>query len=263
MIGEYIMAIDKNRIKNFENNNAKNVKSKNVDKVNMELLLTLNETTGLIQEEKCKDAVPFILWNDFVNRCGTLSSKINRHYNRYTWGSKVFVDFGMTNIQTELSYPHPAILVYNFNNTAIVIPTTTDDKITAFTSDIERAIIKVKSDGIIFPNDSIINVHQICSIHKERIISDLHCNVKSYIVPSQEIDRLNQFEKYRIFQYGSNLLECIKFKLFSLFDNNFLCQVLENEAYDINEKINLKKRVEILENENNKLKEHIDNNMSV
>ena len=60
MIGEYIMAIDKNRIKNFENNNAKNVKSKNVDKVNMELLLTLNETTGLIQEEKCKDAVPFI-----------------------------------------------------------------------------------------------------------------------------------------------------------------------------------------------------------
>ena len=67
MIGEYIMAIDKNRIKNFENNNAKNVKSKNVDKVNMELLLTLNETTGLIQEEKCKDAVPFILWNDFVN----------------------------------------------------------------------------------------------------------------------------------------------------------------------------------------------------
>ncbi len=88
----------------------------------------------------------------------------------------------------------------------------------------------------------------------------MHCNVKSYIVPSQEIDRLNQFEKYRIFQYGSNLLECIKFKLFSLFDNNFLCQVLENEAYDINEKINLKKRVEILENENNKLKEAIDKN---
>ena len=59
MIGEYIMAIDKNRIKNFENNNAKNVKSKNVDKVNMELLLTLNETTGLIQigRASCRERV--------------------------------------------------------------------------------------------------------------------------------------------------------------------------------------------------------------
>ena len=36
------MPVDKSRIQNFANNNAKNVKSKNVDKVNMELLLTLN-----------------------------------------------------------------------------------------------------------------------------------------------------------------------------------------------------------------------------
>ena len=148
------MPVDKSRIQNFANNNAKNVKSKNVDKVNMELLLTLNETSCLIQNEKCKDVVPYILWNDFVNSKGTLSPKLSKHYNRYTWGSKVFVDFGMSNIQTELSFPHPAILLYNFNNTAIVIPTTTDDKTTAFTSDIENAIIKVKSDGTIFPNDS-------------------------------------------------------------------------------------------------------------
>ena len=253
------MSVDKNRIRNYENNNVKNVTSKNVDKVNMELLLTLNETTGLIQKEKCKDAVPFILWNDFVNHYGTLSAKTNKHYNRYTWGAKVFVDFGMTNIQTELSYPHPAIILYNFNNTAIVVPTTTDDKGTAFADDIEKAIIKVKSDGAIFPNDSIINIHQICSIHKERIISDLKCNVKSYIMSSQEIDRLNSFEKYRIFQYGNNLLECIRSKIFSLFDNNFLCTFFEKEAYDINMIINLEKRIKSLEEENHKLKEAIDN----
>ena len=257
------MPVDKSRIQNFANNNAKNVKSKNVDKVNLELLLTLNETSCLIQNEKCKDVVPYILWNDFVNSKGTLSPKLSKHYNRYTWGSKVFVDFGMSNIQTELSFPHPAILLYNFNNTAIVVPTTTDDKTTAFTSDIENAIIKVKSDGAIFPNDSIINIHQICSIHKERIISDLRCNVKSYIMQDSEIDRLNFQEQYKIFQYNSNLLDCIKMKLFSLFYNEFLCSIFENEAYNINEKINYEKRIKELENENNKLKEHIDNNMSV
>jgi len=258
MIGELYMPVDKNRIQNFGSSNAKNVKSKNIDKVNMELLLTLNETTNLIQQEKCKDAVPYILWNDFVNKHGTLSPKINRHYNRYTWGSKIFVDFGMTNIQTELSYPHPAILLYNFNNTAIVVPTTTDDKATAFTDDIEKAVIKAKADGIVFPNDSIINIHQICSIHKERIISDLRCNVKSYMMPIQEIDRLNHYEKYRIFQYGSDLLTCIKLKLFSLFDSEFLSSIFENEAYNINTKINLEKRIKDLEYENNKLKESID-----
>ena len=255
------MSVDKSRIQSYENNGARNVTSKNVDKVNMELLLTLNETTGLIQKEKCKDAVPFILWNDFVNNYGTLSAKINKHYNRYTWGAKVFVNFGMTNIQTELSYPHPAILLYNFNNTAIVVPTTTDDKVTSFTDDIEKAIIKVKKDGIIFPNDSIINIHQICSIHKERIISDLKCNVKSYMMPNQEIDRLNNFEKYRIFQYGNNLLECIRSKIFSLFDNNFICSAFEKEAYDINMQINMEKRIKELEKENNKLKEFIDKNV--
>ena len=254
MIGGLIMSVDKNRIQNFGNNNAKNVRAKNIDKVNMELLLTLNETTDLIQMEKCKDAVPYILWNDFVNKHGTLSPKISRHYNRYTWGSKVFVNFGMTNIQTELSYPHPAILLYNFNNTAIVIPTTTDDKTTSFTSDIENAIIKVKSDHAIFPNDSIINIHQVCSIHKERIISDLRCNVKSYVMHDTEIDRLNQLEKYKVFQYGSNLLDCIKLKLISLFSNDLLCSVFENEAYDINTKINLENRIKELEEEKNKLK---------
>lgn len=257
------MPVDKSRIINFQNNSAKNVKSKNVDKVNMELLLTLNETTELLQKEKCKDTVPYILWNDFINKNGTLAPKSTRHYNRYTWGSKVFVDFGMTNIQTELSYPHPAILLYNFNNTAIVIPTTTDDKTTSFTDDIERAIIKVKSDGVNFPNDSIINIHQICSIHKERIISDLKCNIKSYFMPNAEIDRLNQIEQYRLFQYGSNLLDCIKLKLFSLFGNDILSSFFENEAYTINMILDLQKHIKTLEDENSKLKKSVDKDSTV
>lgn len=253
------MPVDKNRIKNFKNNAVKNVTSKNVDKVNMELLLTLYETTELIQKCKCKDAVPYILWNDFVNKYGTMAEKNNRHYNRYTWGSKVFVDFGMTNIQTELSYPHPAIILYNFNNTVIVVPTTTDDKIADFTEDIEKSIIKVNADGDVFPNDSVINIHQICAVHKERIISDLRCNVKSYIMKSSEIDRLNSIEKYHLFQYGSNLLDCIRLKFISLINNQYICSLYEEEAYNINTIMNLQNRIKELEKENNKLKETIDN----
>ena len=252
------MRVKKNRIIPYVTNSAKNVTSKNVDKVNMELLLTLNETTELIQKEKCKDVVPYILWNDFINQYGTLAPKVSGHYNRYTWGTKVFVDFGMTNVQTELSYPHPAIILYNFNNTVIVVPTTTDDKATSFTDDIEKSIIKVKSDGSIFLNDSIINIHQICAVHKQRIISDLHCNVKNYIMDSTEIDRLNSLSDYRLYQYNNNLLDCIRIKLTMLLNDQFVINLFVNEAYNINTIYDLKKEIEKLKDENNKLKESID-----
>lgn len=78
-----------------------------------------------------------------------------------------------------------------------------------------------------------------------------------------EIDRLNLQEQYKLFQYNSNLLDCIKMKLFSLFYNEFLCSIFENEAYNINEKRNYEKRIKELENENNKLKGHIDIDMPI
>lgn len=249
------MPIDQNRIRAFEKNNAKNVSTKNVDKVNMELLLTLNETTQLLQQCKCKDSVPYIFWNDFVNQNGTLASKSNLRYNRYVWGSKLFVNFGMTNIQTELSYPHPAILLYNLANTAIVVPTTTDDKSEAFTDDIEESIIKVKKDGAIFPNDSIINIHQICAIHKERIIRDLHCNVKNFILDTSEIDRLNSYEEYKIFSYGMNLLDCIRLKVGTLLNSAWINNILFDNAYIDNEMFDLKRKITKLEKEKSELEE--------
>lgn len=252
------MAESEKRIKDFAKNKAKNVKAKNIDKVNMELLLTLNESVDLIQDVKCKDSVPFIIWNDFLNKNGTLAPKAGKTYNRYVWGRKVFVDFGMTNIQTELSYPHPAILLYNFANTAIVIPITTDDKTTGFTPDIEECIIKVKSDNKIFPHDSIINIHQMCSIHKERIIKDLGCNVKGFIIDKNEIKRLNSYEEYHIFTDGMNLLDCINVKLLSIFNKVFLNNNFMNEAYYINEVANANAKIERLEKENALLRKSID-----
>jgi len=248
------MPINKGRIRAFETNKAKNMSVKKVDNVNMELLLTLDETTKLLQNNKCKDIVPYILWNDLLNKSGTFTEKNKKKYNRYKWGDKVFVDFGATNIQTELSYPHPAILLYNLANTAIVVPTTTDDRPINFTDDIEGCIIKVKSDGIIFPNDSIINVHQICSVHKERIINDLKCNVASYTICDNEVVRLNNYENYAIFQKGMDLIQCIRLKLFSMVCKDYIDHLFMEEAYNINEINNLLSQIELLKMEKENLK---------
>lgn len=251
------MPVDKNRIHMYRTGKTKFVTAKDVDKVNMELLLTLDETADLVQLSKCKDAVPYILWNDFVNRYGTLAPKTAKSYNRYVWGQKVFVDFGMHNIQTELSYPHPAILLYNLANTAIVVPKTTDDKATSFTRDIEESIIKVKSDGSIFPNDTIINLHQICAVHKERILNDLKCNVKNFIVDEAEIGRLNSYEQFCFFSKGMNLLDCIRIKITSIFNREYINNMFIREAYDYNDTIQYKKTIHALQEQIKELENKI------
>ena len=97
-----------------------------------ELGSTLSDTESLVQSCQNVQAIPFILWNDFYNSAGILAPKSKKKSYRYKWGDKVFVDFGCGNIQTELSFPHPAIVLYNFANTVIVAPTTSDDSPNSF-----------------------------------------------------------------------------------------------------------------------------------
>ena len=116
-----------------------------------------------------------------------------------------------------LALLHPAVHqrggLYNFANTVIVAPTTSDDSPNSFSADIEEVIIKAKRDGTVFPKDTIINLHQIKSVHKDRIISNLRCNVKSYIVDRQEIARQNAIHGADTFTDGMDLLDCIRTKL--------------------------------------------------
>lgn len=181
------------------------------------LASTLSDTDALVQSCQNVQAIPFILWNDFYNADGILSPKSKKKAYRYKWGDKVFVDFGCGNIQTELSFPHPAIVLYNFANTVIVAPTTSDDSLNCFSDDIEEVIIKAKKDGTVFPKDTIINLHQIKSVHKDRIISNLRCNVKSYIVDKDEIARQNAIHGEDTFIDGMDLLDCIRAKLVYIF----------------------------------------------
>ena len=181
------------------------------------LASTLSDTDALVQSCQNVQAIPFILWNDFYNAAGIFAPKSKKKAYRYKWGDKVFVDFGCGNIQTELSFPHPAIVLYNFANTVIVAPTTSDDSPNSFSADIEEAIIKTPKDGTVFPKDTTINLHQVKSVHKDRIISNLRCNVKSYIVSKDEIARQNAIHGKDTFSDGINLLDCIRIKMAYLF----------------------------------------------
>lgn len=223
------MSINKNVLKADLSSKGKHV-CQNTQTVMSELSTTLADTETLVGACINQQAIPFIFWNDFFNAAGTLSPKSRKQQYRYKWGDKVFVDFGCANIQTEISFPHPAIVLYNFSNTVIVVPTTSDDNPT-FSNDIESVIIKVQKDGTVFPKDTVINLHQIKAVHKERIISNLKCNVRNYMVDTTEIQRLNSIEPRPIFANGIDLLTCIRIKLAAMFASQYVQALLtENEA---------------------------------
>lgn len=223
------MSINKNVLKADLSSNG-NLICQDTQSVMSELSTTLADTEALVGACINRQAIPFILWNDFFNTAGTLSPKSGKRQYRYKWGDKVFVDFGCANIQTEISFPHPAIVLYNFSNTVIVAPTTSDDNPT-FSSDIESVIIKAQRDGTVFPKDTVINLHQIKAVHKERIISNLKCNVRNYTVDTTEIQRLNRIEPRPIFANGIDLLTCIRIKMAAMFASQYVQDLLtKNET---------------------------------
>ena len=165
-------------------------------------------------------AVSAIIWNELVNNYGPTAEVVLQPYYRYKWGDKVFVDFGCSSIQTELAYPHPAIVLYNFEKSVLIAPTSSDDSASALNSDIQKLLIKAKKDGMFFFNDTLINMHQIQVVHKKRIIKSLKCNVSQYNIESAEIDRLNNIDNTDIYYYGMNLLDCMRCKLMIRFGSS-------------------------------------------
>jgi len=225
------MSIDKKRLlelitqdKVLKYNNKQrvlpNTSTSDDEFVSSQLNDTLGQSKNSISNYTLEKTIPFVLWNDSWNNYGVFGLKSNekKQYWRYSGGQIVHVDFGCGNIKTELSFPHPAIILYNFAQTAIVIPITTDDKKTAFDDEIENVIIKVKSKENSIPNDSIINIHQLKAIHKERIINKLKYNVKKYIVDDQEIKRLNSRIDIESFKTNMSLWECIQLKYALMFN---------------------------------------------
>ncbi|MBL4952201.1 type II toxin-antitoxin system PemK/MazF family toxin [Neobacillus sp. YIM B02564] len=163
--------------------------------VSSQLRYTLSDTRNVLEQKTVENVVPYILWNDTWNKIGFFGPDKDHpttHHagKRYSRGRKVFVDFGL-NAGREASLPHPAIVIQNFKDLVLVAPTTSNDG-GALDPSIEKVILSVPGDGVIFPQDTLIELHQMRCVAKNRIINDLKVNVDQYIVPNRVVDTLNQ-----------------------------------------------------------------------
>lgn len=197
----------------------------------------MQETEQLVKSYTLRESIPFLLWNDLLNKhtLGGTSYGTYRLTNpagkprRYSDGRKVLIDFGY-GLDRELFQPHPAIVLGDFGEILVVAPTESDDGRAAL-PDIEKALIRIPSDaapGItrpIFPKNTIIKLHQIRHISKNRVKTDLGCSAKDYIVPANIINRLNAHLPYPALSHGNSLYQVIMVKLSHLYTPDSLFEI--------------------------------------
>lgn len=177
------------------------------NEIKNQLRFTLSDTRRKVENEIISEAIEYTLWNDLWNDIGIFGANKdnmvkNVAHDRQPRGQKVFVNLGY-NVGKEASMPHPAIIIKNFKDLAIVVTTTSDDG--AELGELEDMIIHCPQDGKVFPSDDIIEIHQIRCIGKNRIIRDLNENVKDYILPNPQVDQLNAIINKRLSTIGVKL----------------------------------------------------------
>jgi hypothetical protein len=190
-----------------------------------------------------EDSINFILWYDMYAGHFLFGPEFDQFESpepsRFNRGDKVFVEFGH-NLDKELSLPHPAIVLYNFKYSIVVAPTLSDDG-NVFGPDILPSLIKVPGDGAIFPNDTIINLSQLTTISKNRVLNNQNRNVSNYNVPDYIIDELNLHMPIKL-SYGLDLLTVIDYRLTNLLHR----PLLKEYTTLLEENVSLKKELEDL-----------------
>ncbi|OEF98949.1 hypothetical protein BHF71_10585 [Vulcanibacillus modesticaldus] len=150
--------------------------------INNELDRTINNSNEILKNLPLLDIINFISWNDVWNKYGIYGSKKQEQRNNfssksYSRGRLLLIDYGHHNIGLEFSYEHIGVVLKDFGNLILVLPVTSD-RGKRYPSKIENTIIRVKSEEYNqFDNDSILLLHQITSIGKNRIIKDLFQNI--------------------------------------------------------------------------------------
>ncbi|MCC3359374.1 type II toxin-antitoxin system PemK/MazF family toxin [Bacillus sp. REN16] len=206
------------------------------------LASVLNATTQLVEESKLKNGIPHLIFQDLWNEYSLFGPQYDSYDNGlptrdYKRGEKVSIDFGV-GLDRELAFPHPAIVLYNFERMIIVVPTTSDDG-NVLGSDMNPAIIRCQGDGRIFLNDTLINLHHIRGISKNRVRSYLNCNVKDYIVNPTEVSKVN-------LRYGFDFLSPTNSNLLDVIDAQLgwlVSPSVSQGIKDINKKLNGELRI--------------------
>ncbi|MDR7315328.1 type II toxin-antitoxin system PemK/MazF family toxin [Brevibacillus nitrificans] len=199
----------------------KNTKTSTDGIVMSNLQQALSDTEKSVAVKTLGESIPFIFWQDKLNDYGYFGTKKDTYNgsaatHRYDRGTKVNVDFGY-GMDKEMMTAHPAIVVYDLPYDVVVIPTTSDDGIPVST-EIKKSVIHCPSDKAgIFPKDTLLYLHQVRMVSKNRIIKNLGCNVKDYVVPQNIIDELNKYLPHPVIPQNADLLKCIEWKLAYLY----------------------------------------------
>ncbi|MFE8701082.1 type II toxin-antitoxin system PemK/MazF family toxin [Cytobacillus sp. FJAT-54145] len=231
---------------NIQNRTGYGQKANQDPLTRQQLGFTFSDSKQQLEQQNVELMLPFVLWNDIWNRYGTFGTRRNQLRNgfsgrKYARGRKVFVDFGY-NIGREASMKHPAIVVAQFKELLIVAPETSDDG-RPFSPDIEKVVIKCPKDGSVFMKDTIVELHQLRCIAKNRIIKDLGVSAKNYVLPNPLVDQLNLGFPRPMLSYGTDLEKTIELK------------VAWHYAPDVfHHMMHLMNQVEALEEENAELK---------
>lgn len=169
----------KNALRNERATQGRTVTNAHAD-VEKELISTLNDTKALMNGKYLSESIPFILFNDLMNQYGVHGPKKDvdrttlrsRKINR---GRVVFVDFGI-NVGSELCFAHMAVVVANYAGIMQVVP------ISSYRGSIPQALqdSTVFIDANTYPDfqhDSLLLVHQMRTVDKNRIIKDMRFTI--------------------------------------------------------------------------------------
>lgn len=155
----------------------KNKTAKTNTVIQEELKKLYIETKALVLKQKREDAIKYALWQGLLNQYGIFGKKRNTHKsnlynNTYVHGDLISVDFGTSNIGSEFSYTHTAIVLKAYTDYIVVLPTTSvkEHRLENKPEDEQDDTMVITSNDFQYiDSDSYIMLYQIRSVSKNRI----------------------------------------------------------------------------------------------
>lgn len=215
-LGGIRVYIDNNRLETLRRDKRiKKDPSHTNAKVLLELFKILGANTNhLTQNSNIEKVVNFSIFKDrwLQNEGGTLSKQ---QYWNYTRGNIVMsVDFGTTNIGTEIRYPHPAVVLYDQKEDWVIAAPITAAKLDSagkpYTIGDFEVLARKQNNApgdnkYWFRKHSVIQVDQIQRISKHRIV-----NKKSYRIEEHLLNQIDNILLEKFIPSKHKLTEKLK-----------------------------------------------------
>lgn len=204
----------------------KTKKAQSSNEIKEEIKNVLEDTKVLLYRQTREDAIKYVLWQGLLNQYGIFGTKRSYkrefgkekicYYNQsYLHGDLVSIDFGTSNVGSEFSFTHTALVMHDYTDYLIVIPITSckEGRLENKPNDEQLSTIIIEKDKFKFiESDSYILLYQIRSICKNRITK-----------------RIGSIA-------NSEILELIDYKIFELLLNPIF-KIYNNEVTTLYEKL--------------------------